>query len=243
MRLPVNLTRCYDDDLAVRGLHTVEDLPRLFAESAPVYARTVGAWLPQVRTARIFEAACGPGPFLHFLKQAGYLNVQGTDTSAPAVHLAQAAGLPARQADSIKEIRETVSDSLDAVVAIDFIEHLPRSTFLDFLDGAFRALKHGGVLILRMPNGDSPLGTRNLFNGITHEWAYTSTAMKALAAAAGFSRTDFADDTVAGLRKLRWLKAPVMLALQALIRGLVRAATRERIDHFGSSLYVAAWKD
>ena len=97
-------------------------------------------------------------------------------------------------------------------------------------------------MILRAPNGDSPFAGRNLFNDITHVWAYTSIATRALLQMAGFGRVEFADESSAMIERHRWLKVPLMKCSQALLRFLIRAATRENIKYLSPSIYVAAWK-
>ena len=91
-------------------------------------------------------------------------------------------------------------------------------------------------------NGDSPFAGRNLFNDITHVWAYTSIATRALLQMAGFGRVEFADESSAMIERHRWLKVPLMKCSQALLRFLIRAATRENIKYLSPSIYVAAWK-
>jgi SAM-dependent methyltransferase len=127
-----------------------------------------------------------------------HTNAAGSDSSDCQIELARAAGLSVRLADSIDEISKAPALTWDCLIAIDFIEHLPKDGLIAFLAQAHRVLKPGGCLILRAPNGDSPFVGRNLFNDITHYWAYTSVAIEALLKMAGFQRVEFADGTVAG---------------------------------------------
>src|SRR5205814_282346 len=121
--------------------------------------------------------------------------------------------------------------SLDCIIAIDFIEHLARDEVIEFLAQSNRALNAGGSLILRMPNGDSPLVGRNLYNDITHVWAYTCVAMDALLRMARYETVEFRDESVASIEGARWVKIPLMLVARSIVRLGIRAATAQDIRH------------
>src|SRR5207249_4808144 len=112
-------------------------------------------------------------------------------SSAPQIELARAACVTVVEADSLTELEQQSDSELDCLIGIDFIEHLPKDTLVHFFSLAFRKLKRDGCLILRAPNGDSPFVGRNLFNDITHVWAYTTVATRALLEMAGFKRMEF----------------------------------------------------
>lgn len=232
----------YAYQATARGLRTSADVEALTNFMASTYRRLLSGWLPTDRSAAIYEVACGPGVMLRYLKGAGYTNVSGSDSSAEQIELARSAGLAVLQADSLQELETHEENRWDCLIAIDFIEHLPKDMLIRFLALGQRKLKPGGCLILRAPNGDSPLVGRNLFNDITHFWAYTSIATRALLGMAGFMRVELADESVAALERQRWLKVPLMKVSQRLLRLLLRAATRENVEYLSPSIYVAAWK-
>jgi len=232
----------YDYQTVARGLHTAADVEALTDQMAPAYRQLLADWLPANRDAAIYEVACGPGVMLVYLKRAGYTNVSGSDSSQCQIELARATGQDVKLADSIEELERHADARWDCLIAIDFVEHLPKDVLIRFLALTCRKLKPGGRLILRAPNGDSPFVGRNLFNGITHVWAYTTIETRALLRMAGYERVEFAEESVALLRQHRWIKVPLMKLAQSLLRGLIRAATREQIQFLAPSIYVAAWK-
>jgi len=238
----MNGSAYYAYQAKARGLNSPADVEIAARLMAPVYQRLLTKWLPQNRGASIYEVACGPGIMLRYLREAGYTNAAGSDSSDCQIELARAAGLNVRLADSIDEVSKAPESAWECLIAIDFIEHLPKDGVITFLAQAHRVLKRGGCLILRAPNGDSPFVGRNLFNDITHCWAYTSVATEALLKMAGFQRLEFADESIAMLQRHRWLKAPLMRLSQGLLRRLIRMATREDIRYFNPSLYICAWK-
>ena len=84
-----------------------------------------------------------------------------------------------------RKLRQT----FNALVAIDFLEHISKDDVMELLRQAHRVLAKGGRFILRYPNGDSPLVGMNLFNDITHVWTYTPNCLDTLARMHGFART------------------------------------------------------
>ncbi|MGA2747419.1 MAG: class I SAM-dependent methyltransferase [Verrucomicrobiota bacterium] len=232
----------YSYQAVARGLTSDAAVEELTNIMSGVYDRLLPRWLPSDRKAEIYEVACGPGIMLRYLKRRGYTKLGGSDSSASQIELAQAGGLSVVVGDSLEALKRRSRESLDCIIAIDFIEHLAKDVLVEFLAESHRTLRKDGRLILRAPNGDSPLVGRNLFNDITHYWAYTSIATEALLKMAGFQRVEFADECLASIRQWRWIKVPLMKCSQALLRALIRSATRENVQVLGSSIYAAAWK-
>jgi SAM-dependent methyltransferase len=232
----------YEYQAQARGLLTASSVDSLAKDVAPVYRRLLSKWLPEMGDAAIYEVACGPGIMLRHLRAEGYTNLAGSDFSPCQIDLAREAGLPVTLADSLSQLKLCPPASWDCLIAIDFIEHLPKETLVDFLAESYRTLKPGGRLILRAPNGDSPFCGRNLFNDITHIWAYTSIAARALLQMAGFRHVEFADESLASIREQRWLKVPLMKFSQTALRALIRMATREQIQWLSPSIFICASK-
>jgi hypothetical protein len=93
-----------------------------------------------------------------------------------------------------------------------------------------------------MPNGDSPFVGRNLFNDITHQWAYTTVAIQALLIVSGFNKVSFADEAQASVNCCRYVKIPLMKIAQCVFIFLTRMATREQIQYLSPSIFVFAQK-
>lgn len=145
-----------------------------------------GDLLPKDKDARIVDLGCGGGCFLYFLEKEGYKNARGVDTSSEQVELAINLGLKnVRQADLL-DFLEKHSGEFDAITAIDVVEHFKKEEVLLLLDSVYRALKPGGVFIMRSPNADGPFGGRYRYCDFTHELAFTPMSVRQALAAAGF---------------------------------------------------------
>lgn len=225
-----------------RRLKMFSDVTDVVAGKASLYEAVIRPWLPADRNAPIYEVACGPGIFLLWAKSRGYTNVSGSDSSDVQIELAKKGELNVKLADSIDEMRKMEDRSLDCIVGIDFYEHLPKEVFLDFLFEASRVLRPGGRLVLRGPNGDSPVVGRALYNDITHVTAHTSIAFTALLNMAGFQNVEFRDETMASISRSRWLFAPLSWIAQRLAKIFIYLATGERIRYFSASFFIAAQK-
>ena len=238
----MDVSAFYTYQTIARGQHTPADVDAAATAKFPLYDRILRGWLPENRDAAIYELACGPGIFLRWLRLRGYQQFAGSDSSAPDVALATAVDLPARVADSLAELHAMPEASRDCLVAFNFYEHLPKEILLDFLPDAHRVLRPGGRLLLCGPNGASPVVGSHLFNDITHVWALTPTAFRATLRMAGFDTVEFRDDAIASLQKLPRLKAPLVRIAQAILRTLIRAATRENPECLSASMFLCAQK-
>lgn len=227
----------YQFQAQARGVHSAADVANIARERAYLYDRTLLPWLPADMAAPIVELACGHGSLLHWLRSRGYRDVLGIDSSREQVLLAETTGARVICGEVNRWLLDQKPASVDAILAVDLIEHLGKDDFMVMLSQVARILRPGGSCILRFPNGDSPFVGRNLFNDITHVWTYTPNCLCSLASMHGFTRVDFADESLTGLRDHRWLKVPLARVCRALLRVWVRAATRERIDFWGPHLW------
>ena len=110
------------------------------------------------------------------------------------------------------------------------------------LAGAQRVLRPGGRLILRLPNGNSPLVGLNLFNDITHVWTYTANCLNSLARMHRFTRTEFVDESAAAICRHRWLKVPLCRLSQTILGLLFWTATKSKVDSWNPNLWACLEK-
>jgi SAM-dependent methyltransferase len=232
----------YQYQATARGVRSVADVERCAREKGHVYDRIVLRWLPSDREARVVELACGHGSFLYWLRERGFTHLTGVDSSAEQIAFARQVGAEVCRAGAIDWLAAQAPESVQALVAIDFIEHISRDDLMELLRQSSRVLVRGGRLILRSPNGDSPLVGMNLFNDITHVWTYTPNCLDTLARMHGFAQTSFIDESAAAIRDHRWLKVPLCRMSQVALAILFRAAARERVQHWSPNLWACLEK-
>jgi SAM-dependent methyltransferase len=171
----------------------------------------VRSWIPADRSIRILDLGCGYGALLHFLKEAGYIDLTGVDRSPEQVALAHELGLNfIHEGDIADTLSLAPDDTYDVVVAFDLLEHLTCQEALNLGDQLFRVIRPGGRLILHLPNAEGIFSSRILYGDMTHERAYTRSSVTQLMSACGFLRVTSAEDTpvahslTSALRLLIW---------------------------------------
>ncbi|HEY2169613.1 MAG TPA: class I SAM-dependent methyltransferase [Candidatus Angelobacter sp.] len=232
----------YKYQAEARGVRTLEDVRRSARDKSYIYERIVLPWLPADKSSTIAEIACGHGSFLWWLKQHHYSQILGVDSSHEQIELARQTGVAVFKTDSNEWLADRADGSLRTLIAIDLIEHISKDDFMGLLASSHRVLSSGGRLILRYPNGDSPLVGRNLFNDITHVWTYTTNCLQSLAGMHGFSLTRFVDESDAAIRDDRWLKVPLCKLSITILRSLFRAATKEKVDYWSPNIWACLEK-
>jgi SAM-dependent methyltransferase len=232
----------YRYQTTARGIRSLADVQRDARGKAYLYSRIVRPWLPADLEAPIAELACGHGSFLCWLTELGFTRLSGCDGSVEQIAMARLVTGAVELADVNEWLGQQAENSLAVVAGIDVIEHISKDNFMELLKRSHRALKPGGRLILRFPNGESPLVGMNLFNDITHVWTYTPNCIDTLARMHGYRRILFNDEGSHAIRDHRWLKVPLGHLSTAVLRFLFRAATRETVTWFSPHLWASVEK-
>lgn len=150
-------------------------------------------YLPLLRglgpDAAILELGCGAGYLLEFLQWVGYRGVRGVDLSAELVELAAARGLPARVADAFDELRSR-PEAYDAVIAVDFLEHLTREEVLRLLPLVLYALRPGGRVVLQTANGQGLMPNQVIYGDFTHLTIFSPDSLSQVLRVCGFERVE-----------------------------------------------------
>lgn len=160
--------------------------PDQFERDKRLYAALYARYLPPSKYASILEVGCGTGSFIAFLQERGYQRVLGLDLGEEQIAVAKRFGVDNVQLGDALEYLPSHTEEFDMIVAFDLIEHLTKDEVLRFLDLAYRALRPGGRLLLRTPNGDSPLFGWIRYGDFTHEQAFTPSSIRQVLHVVGF---------------------------------------------------------
>lgn len=190
-------------------LGQMEQEKALFSNNQPYILQLINRYIPTDRGVRIVDLGCGHGTYIHFLKQKGYHNLIGIDASAEQVELAHRLNMPEVQCGDIKDFLEHDSQSVDVVLLMDILEHLPLEAILGLLDSVYLKLRKGGKLIIHVPNAEGLFGMRMRYGDLTHEQAFTPTSMRQLLKTIGFSTVLYSEDK------------PIVHGMKSLVRRLV----------------------
>lgn len=153
------------------------------------YRQHFGCYLLGNRDARIADLGCGSGTLVWWLQQMGYKNAQGVDASVEQVALAQELGIDSVNEGDVFSFLAGQS-GFDVLFARDLVEHLDKQAVFDFLSTCYHSLVGNGVLILQVPNAESPYFGRIRYGDFTHKLAFTTSSIMQLLLAVGFEGID-----------------------------------------------------
>jgi 2-polyprenyl-3-methyl-5-hydroxy-6-metoxy-1,4-benzoquinol methylase len=135
-------------------------------------------------TGRMLDIGAGQGALVRLMASRGY-DALGIDLSPEQVAIGRQHGIDVREAD-LRGFLQDHAAEFDGITAIDLLEHFDKPDVLPILDLIYGALKPGGVLVVRTPNGSSPFAGRLRYGDFTHGTIYASRSVRQLTAAAGF---------------------------------------------------------
>ena len=183
-----------------KGEATLERFQREFA----TWDKHFGSLLSSDRASRILDVGCGRGGLVYWLQQRGYRNASGIDLSAEQVDTARRLGIPNVQQADVAEYLAGRRDYYDALILRDVLEHFTRDEIVEVLETSRSAIRPGGLLIVQVPNAESPFFGRIRYGDFTHELAFSSSSLTQLFNVLGFEdpRVYPTDPAIAGVRSL-----------------------------------------
>jgi SAM-dependent methyltransferase len=147
--------------------------------------------LPEDRHAKILDVGCGMGHFIQRLLSKGYTNVSGVEVSPEQADFCREKVTKNvfLTADVVGFLSER-PESLDCIVLLDVIEHLPRDLVIPTLSAIFNALKPGGSFVVKTGNLASLSGMFIRYIDFTHESGFTENSLRQVLRAVGFKEID-----------------------------------------------------
>jgi 2-polyprenyl-3-methyl-5-hydroxy-6-metoxy-1,4-benzoquinol methylase len=143
------------------------------------------------------------------LKDQGFTNASGIDLSSEQVRQAKARGLSAIVGDVFECLRGSQS-SLDAITALDIVEHFDKGEQLPLFEGIYAALRSGGRLIIQTPNGEGLFASQVIYGDLSHLTIFSESSLTQLLRLTGFEKIEFYEtgpapkDLKGRLRGLLW---------------------------------------
>lgn len=144
--------------------------------------------LPDDKQAPILDFGCGDGVLLSAAQKLGYRNLTGVDFSARLIERASLqTSAKLHQGNGLDLLKACRDGTFEAITAFDVFEHLTRPELLETCREVARALRPGGRLLVRVPNGASPFCGAILAGDLTHERAYTKSSLTQILLPLGFT--------------------------------------------------------
>jgi 2-polyprenyl-3-methyl-5-hydroxy-6-metoxy-1,4-benzoquinol methylase len=122
----------------------------------------------------ILDFGFGDGAFMDWAKAAGH-RMTGVDILPEMVAAAVARGHRAILASDLDQA--FAEQRFEVITLLDVIEHLDAEAFRSVMALGRRALKPGGVILAKFPNGASPMFGRFQFGDLTHVRPLTASSL------------------------------------------------------------------
>lgn len=133
-----------------------------YSDREATYFKTLVRKFQIRRNAKVLEVGFGNGGVLGYMRSTGR-TVCGIETNKVLVDRASCHGIKCYES-----LGEAGSNSFDCILLMDVLEHIDQSEIPFFFGALERLLVPGGKVILRSPNGHSPLGLSNQHGDVTH---------------------------------------------------------------------------
>ncbi len=210
----------------ITGRPTVQD-PQVRQVVFKAFRRTLGAFLPANKDARILDVACGEGALLAFLKEMGYRNLAGFDLSPENVAICHQLGLDFVKEFNALELVDFSAEKFDVIFALDILEHIHKEKAADFVKALYHILNPGGYAVIQTPNMGYLLASFHRFNDLSHEFCLTENTAIHLFKIGGFEKVEIYPawnaTTAAGYAR------EVYLRILHFLITVVEGSTRPRI--------------
>jgi len=154
-----------------------------------------GAWLADVpRDGSVLELGAGDGSMLAYLQSSGFRQLAGVDISEQQAQLARSLGRPVRVENAFDALA-VPAGTLSGIVALDFLEHFSKAEVDELLRLSAAALRPGGFLLVRTPNGQGIFCGQIVYGDLTHSTIFTPGSLHQALDLAGFGDVRFREAT------------------------------------------------
>jgi 2-polyprenyl-3-methyl-5-hydroxy-6-metoxy-1,4-benzoquinol methylase len=147
--------------------------------------------LPSDKHAKVLEVGCGYGRYIKILSEMGYTDCYGVDLSSEQIAYAKTK-LSLENVEQANALDWLVGkdQTYDCILGLDLLEHLNMEDLLTLGERIYKALKPGGIIILQVPNGMSPLNPI-IYGDLTHVRAFTVRSMQQFLLLVGFGKKSY----------------------------------------------------
>lgn len=145
--------------------------------------------LPNDPNVNILDIGCGLGQFLFWAKEHGYKKYYGVDLSPEMIDFCRTHVTDRAQTiESVESFLQNKTAEYDVIVMNDVIEHLEKHLVVPYIEMMKRALKPGGMLLIKTNNVSAITGARMRHEDFTHETSFTEYSLRQVLRIAGFTQ-------------------------------------------------------
>ncbi len=148
-------------------------------------------FFPDDLDSKILDIGIGRGEMLTVFNNLGYRNYLGVDISPSTVSFCKNIGLNCTQIQNTENYLIERHGQFDLITLCDVLEHIEKNKVIEFVKSINTALKNNGIIIIQIPNMQSPDPALHRYNDMTHEIGFTEHSLNQLLMLAGFSDIKF----------------------------------------------------
>ena len=155
-----------------------DDIEKGYISFCKFYKRNYQKYFPRDKSISVLIVSCGPGYFVHLLKEEGYENVIGIDSDPKKVKYAKERGLNCNTENGFTFLEKN-HEAFDVIVAEQEINHLTKDEIVMFLKLCWNSLRRDGTLIVHSLNGANPItGSEALAQNFDHYNSFTEYSLR-----------------------------------------------------------------
>lgn len=133
----------------------------------------------------------GQGETLILWKQLGYQNIKSVDISEDVCNHIEKLGLKCEYVDNTQNFLKENIESFDFIMLNDVVEHISKEDLVDFMIALHGSLKKEGIVLIKVPNAQSPHFSLGRYGDLTHVQSFTESSLVQLLRIANFDSFDF----------------------------------------------------
>ena len=140
----------HEEILSATLAHAFRGSTKSVAERQALYLPVILAATP--RDMPVIDLGCGRGEFLHLLRQEGFTAAVGVDTNGLYIRELQVRDFRVVEQDALEYLDSVRNESVAAITALQFVEHVSLEYLEKLLDLSFKKLCATGILLLETVN-------------------------------------------------------------------------------------------
>lgn len=143
------------------------------------------------RQANVLEIGPGRGALLRLLRSSGFQNLNAFEICTSFADALRVDGFSVCSGSSAVEFLRTLpTESIDALLLVDVLEHFPLEEGLDFLRESRRIIKPDGRIVIQTPNASGLFGINTFVADPTHATPWNELRLMAALRGSGFSQVN-----------------------------------------------------
>ena len=141
---------------------------------------------------RILEIGPGKGELIYLLNKIGVINIDIIDNdSAIITYCKKTFNIKKAILAKSLDMGKSLSGHYDLIILTQVFEHIPKSSYMNWIKALYSALNPGGHIIITVPNGANPLVGTERYGDLQHENIFTIYSFKELVTFAGLKNSTY----------------------------------------------------